>query len=122
MTLIMYFVMITRNYCHIQHKPNIFLLSLEVASFPHLHFETSQLSVPTLTLYRRVITHLAEQCSSSHHEEVRLPESMSTTLLLDTRWHSWLRHCLTSRKAADSIPDGGIVLILPVALWPWGRF
>jgi hypothetical protein len=24
------------------------------------------------------------------------------------RWRSWLRHCPTSRKAADSIPDGVI--------------
>jgi hypothetical protein len=23
----------------------------------------------------------------------------------DTRWGSWLRHCATSRKVADSIPD-----------------
>jgi hypothetical protein len=23
-----------------------------------------------------------------------------------TRWHSWLRHCATSRKVAGSIPDG----------------
>jgi hypothetical protein len=26
----------------------------------------------------------------------------------DTRWHSWLRHCATSRKVAGSIPDGVI--------------
>ena len=25
-----------------------------------------------------------------------------------TRWHSWLRHCATSRKVAGSIPDGVI--------------
>jgi hypothetical protein len=35
-----------------------------------------------------------------------------------TRWHSWLRHCYTSRKVAGSIPDG--VIILPAALCPWG--
>ena len=23
-----------------------------------------------------------------------------------TRWHSWLRHCATSREVAGSIPDG----------------
>jgi len=23
-----------------------------------------------------------------------------------TRWRSWLKHCATSRKVADSIPDG----------------
>jgi len=25
-----------------------------------------------------------------------------------TRWRSWLRHCVTSRKVAGSIPDGVI--------------
>jgi hypothetical protein len=78
MTVIMYVIMITRNCCHIQHKPNIFLLSLEAASLPHLDFATSQFSVPTPTLYHCYITHLTELCSSSHYEEARLPESMST--------------------------------------------
>ena len=27
---------------------------------------------------------------------------------LGTWWHSWLRHCATSRKVAGSIPDGVI--------------
>ena len=29
-------------------------------------------------------------------------------LIWGTRWHSWLRHCITSRKVAGSIPDGVI--------------
>ena len=28
----------------------------------------------------------------------------------DTRWHSWLIHCSTSRKVAVSIPDGVIAI------------
>jgi len=27
---------------------------------------------------------------------------------IHTRWRSWLRHCVTSRKVAGSIPDGDI--------------
>jgi hypothetical protein len=27
-----------------------------------------------------------------------------------SRWRSWLRHCPTSRKFADSIPDGVIAI------------
>ena len=29
-----------------------------------------------------------------------------TSFILGTRWHSWLRHCATSRKVAGSIPHG----------------
>ena len=42
-----------------------------------------------------------------------------------TVWRSWFRHCSTSREVAGSIPDGVIgifiVIILPAALWLWGR-
>jgi hypothetical protein len=65
--------------------------------------------------------------SPSHKQEVVFPEGKQarflccTKLLWDTRWHSWLRHCATSRKVAGSIPDGVIhwifiYIILPAAL------
>jgi hypothetical protein len=50
---------------------------------------------------------------------------VSVPIFQCTRWRSWLRHCFTSRKVAGLIPDGVIGvfidIVLPVALWPWGR-
>ena len=50
---------------------------------------------------------------------------MQLTWLAGTRWLSWLRHRVISRKVAGSIPDrviGFFVdLNLPAPLWPFGR-
>jgi hypothetical protein len=47
-------------------------------------------------------------------------------ILMGTQWHSWLRHCATSRKVAGRFLmvslEFFIDIILPVTLWPWGRF
>jgi len=37
-----------------------------------------------------------------------------------TWWRSWNRYCATTRKAAGSF-EFFIGIILPAALWPWGR-
>jgi hypothetical protein len=33
---------------------------------------------------------------------------LASSYQMGTRWHSWLRHCATSRKVAGLIPDGVI--------------
>ena len=39
-------------------------------------------------------------------EEMPVLITCHTNYLGGTRWRSWLRHCVTSRKVAGSIPDG----------------
>ena len=103
-TVIMYVIMITRNYCHIQHKLNIFFvvagssftpsprfwnLTIKCAypDFIPVRYNPSNWTVQFFTLWRVTTTRKHEYHVTAGHT-----------------WRSWLRHCLTNRKAADSIP------------------
>ena len=57
-------------------------------------------------LLRSFTLNLVLQCASSHILFGRI--YFVWYMKGDTRWHSWLRHCPISRKAAGSIPDGVI--------------
>jgi hypothetical protein len=56
-------------------------------------------------------------------EKQRFRLNRKLMMPLCKNWRSWLRHYATSRKVADSIPDGVtgnfIAIPLPAALWPW---
>jgi hypothetical protein len=49
-------------------------------------------------------------CPVPHSYEFILQINFISSLssLRGMRWHSWLRHCATSRKVTDSIPSGVI--------------
>ena len=55
----------------------------------------------------RQSAHEGAKVVSPTHRLPLPPKEVSLILIPvgGTRWHSWLRHCATSRKVAGSIPD-----------------
>jgi hypothetical protein len=48
----------------------------------------------------------SDRLSLSESPYTRFAPKLDLTFVRGTWWHSWLRHCATSRKVAGSIPDG----------------
>jgi len=85
----------------LQRKIQFFAIKLRVRSLQTAeNFTVTQTDTP-----------VAETCKYTEwllrYIEVRKYVS-SNTITCVTRWHSWLRHCATSRKVSGSIPDGVI--------------
>jgi hypothetical protein len=51
---------------------------------------------------------LKQKCVNQGIRLCRTRIFSSASLVLRTRWRSWLRHCATSRKVAGSIPEGSL--------------
>ena len=84
----------------LQRKIQFFAIKLRVRSLQTAEdFTVTQTDTP-----------VAETCKYTEwllrYIEVRKYVSVNT-ITCGTPWHSWLRHCATSRKVADSITESG---------------
>ena len=62
--------------------------------------------------YVAYISHVPSMSVSSGSLQFNISiSSKPPDVILSTRWRSWLRHCVISRKVAGSIPDGVIGIV-----------
>jgi len=75
-------------------------------------------------VYEVLVTQRAERMRRVMLSSVASP-GLPYICTLPHKVTQWLRCCATNRKVADSIPAGVsrffIDIILPIALWHWGR-
>ena len=82
--------------------------------------------------FRQVCRHTVKSLNLTEHVQGAKGSGCTSILRKDDTENyaskrAWLRCCATNRKVTGSIPAGVIGIfhwhkILPIALWPWGRF